>query len=91
MEVLLVDRYRIRLLALAVICVLTLKVMVQEPNSIELTQADLFGLPNWRHKLVAVSGFTLGMTRARAITGGESGVRTLEVTQFQQHTEQRMA
>jgi hypothetical protein len=35
-------------------------------DAVELTQADLFGLPDWKSKPVAVDGFTLGISREQA-------------------------
>lgn len=32
----------------------------------ELTEVDLFGLPDWEHKRIAVDGFMLGLTREQA-------------------------
>jgi len=38
-----------------------------EANTAELTQVDLFGLPDWQHQRIAVDGFTLGITLERAL------------------------
>jgi hypothetical protein len=38
----------------------------RDGNETELTLEDLFSLPDWQQKSVAVSGFALGMTRSQA-------------------------
>src|ERR1700704_2997191 len=38
----------------------------EKRETLELTQGDLFSVPNWQQKSVAVSGFALGMTRSQA-------------------------
>jgi len=35
-------------------------------DTVDLTQADLFSLPGWQHRNVAVGGFNIGMTRSQA-------------------------
>ena len=35
-------------------------------NPVELTEVDLFSLPDWQHRPVAIEGFVLGMTRSEA-------------------------
>lgn len=36
-------------------------------ETVELTQSDLFSLPDWQHKSLAMGGFVLGMTRAQVL------------------------
>ena len=37
-----------------------------QENTVELTREDLFGLPVWQHKRIAIDGFTLGISREQA-------------------------
>lgn len=61
-------------LARLVLCAICLPLFVtaglgqisRNVNAVELTQADLFGLPDWKSKPVAVDGFTLGVSREQA-------------------------
>jgi len=50
----------------------------QNGNPVELTQVDLFSLPDWQHKPVAIEGFALGMTRSEATQlAGDHGLKFL--------------
>ena len=39
------------------------KAAAENQKAVELTQVDLFSLPDWKHRAVAVDGFVLGMSR----------------------------
>jgi hypothetical protein len=68
MEVTLRNFNVILLLAIALFCFLRIPpVMAQEKDPVELTQSDLFSLPNWRHRTVAIDGFVPGISRAQAL------------------------
>ena len=54
-----------------VVCALVVSSAGQEPSvdvvkAVELTSVDLFGLPGWQQRQVAVDGFVLGITRTEA-------------------------
>jgi hypothetical protein len=36
-------------------------------RTVELTEVDLFSLPDWQHQTIAVDGFTLDMTKEQAV------------------------
>src|ERR1700746_137473 len=68
MEVSIKNSNMIRLLAFVVLCLpFVPELMTQETEPVELTQSDLFSLPNWRGRTVAVDCFLRGMTRAQAV------------------------
>ena len=63
----------IRVFAIAALCLpCPQKVIAQETNSVELTESDLFSLPNWQRRAVTVDGFARGMTRAQALEIAEA-------------------
>jgi hypothetical protein len=43
-----------------------------ETESVELTKTDLFSLPGWERSMIAVNGFTLGITRTDAFRIAEA-------------------
>jgi hypothetical protein len=66
------NRNRIWLCAVGLLSVLLAptartQVTAQDSGPVELTHTDLFGLPNWKHRPIAVNGFALGITRAQAL------------------------
>lgn len=45
----------------------------------ELTEADLFGQPDWKQEEVAVDGFVLGMAREQAFEVASAHNHMLEI------------
>ena len=65
-------RFAMRLYALVLVCSAfpfngSAQLIAGNGKAIELTESDFFGLPDWQHKSVAISGFVLGMTRAQVL------------------------
>ena len=62
-----------RLLIIVALCLPFVPAMLaQETGTVELTQSDLFSLPNWRSRTVAVDGFVRGMRRVQALEIAEA-------------------
>lgn len=55
-----------RLVAISCLCVYAGCSLGSNSQTVELTQTDLFSLPDWQHRSVAISGFSLGISRAEA-------------------------
>jgi hypothetical protein len=48
----------------------------QNVKAVELTQTDLFSVPEWQHKTLSIDGFMLGMMRSQALRlAQEQGLR----------------
>ena len=60
---------------LAALCFSTATVAFAQSGSsrtVELTETDLFSLPDWQHQIVSLDGFSLGVTRGQAVEVGKA-------------------